>query len=66
MGNFVGSFGFVVLTAYAIRASALAAHGLMAETFGDLGGSRESGDLAIREEGGRLLLPTSLFSRWSR
>lgn len=58
--------GFVVLTAYAIRASALAAHGLMAETFGDLGGALESGDLAIREDGGRLLLPTSLFSRWSR
>lgn len=58
--------GFVVLTAYAIRASALAAHGLMAETFGDLGGEIESGDLALLEEGGGRLLPTSLFSRWSR
>ncbi|WP_367198822.1 class I SAM-dependent methyltransferase [Amorphus sp. 3PC139-8] len=58
--------GFVVLTAYAIRASALAAHGLMAETFEGLGGTIESGDLAIREEGGGRLLPTSMFSRWVR
>jgi len=58
--------GFVVLTAYAIRASALAAHGLMAQTFNGLGGEIESGDLAILQEGGGRLLPTSLFSRWSR
>ncbi|MDQ0317647.1 class I SAM-dependent methyltransferase [Amorphus orientalis] len=58
--------GFVVLTAYAIRASALAAHGLMAETFAGLGGAVESGDLALAEEGTGRLLPTSLFSRWVR
>lgn len=55
----------LVLTAYAIRASALALDGLMKETFQRRGGTIESGELAILEESGRCALGTSLYSRWS-
>jgi len=57
---------FVIVTAYAIRASFIAIHELTRETLGDLGGSIESGELAVGEEGTDRLLSTSLYSRWSR
>ena len=53
--------GFLILTAYAIRASFLAIERLTEEIFG---GRVEAGELALRDEGGGLL-PTSLFCRWS-
>lgn len=56
----------LVLTSYAIRASALAIGGLTRECLSGLGGSFETGELAIVETGGDRLLPTSLFCRWSR
>ena len=52
--------GFLILTAYAIRASFLSLHRLSEDV---LGPGVESGELALIDEGGRLL-PTSLFSRW--
>lgn len=57
--------GFVILTAYAIRASFIALHELMAEIFGK---GVQSGELLLLEESradqpGRRL-PTSLFARW--
>jgi len=55
---------FVVLTAYAIRASFYAMHEIMQEVFGDLGGAIESGELVLRAENGDRCLSTSLFSRW--
>ena len=55
----------LVLTAYAVRASFYALHGLMGETMRGLGGTVESGELVLREAGeDARLLPTSLFSRW--
>ena len=55
----------LVLTAYAVRASFYALHGLMGETMRGMGGTVESGELLLREAGGDArLLPTSLFSRW--
>jgi 23S rRNA (cytosine1962-C5)-methyltransferase len=54
--------GFLILTAYAIRASFLSLHRLCA---GVLGGEVESGELALRERDGGNLLATSLFCRWS-
>lgn len=54
----------VILTAYSIRASFYAIHGLMRERFAGAGGTVESGELIIREEAGGRALPTSLFSRW--
>jgi len=57
---------FLVLTAYAVRMSALAIGELVEQTFGDLGGTVEMGEMAVREEARGLLLPTAIFARWSR
>jgi 23S rRNA (cytosine1962-C5)-methyltransferase len=53
--------GFLILTAYAIRASFLSMHRICEEI---LGPGVESGELALRE-GASGLLATSLFSRWT-
>jgi 23S rRNA (cytosine1962-C5)-methyltransferase len=53
--------GFLILTAYAIRASFLSLHRLSEEV---LGPGVESGELALKDQSGGLL-PTSLFSRWT-
>jgi 23S rRNA (cytosine1962-C5)-methyltransferase len=55
----------MILTIYAIRASAIAFDQLMREVFGKRGGSFESGELAIRSAGGAIV-PTSLFVRWQQ
>jgi 23S rRNA (cytosine1962-C5)-methyltransferase len=57
---------FVVLTVYAVRMSALAIGELVRQTFSELGGTVEVGEMAIREEARGLLLPTAIFARWSR
>jgi 23S rRNA (cytosine1962-C5)-methyltransferase len=57
---------FLVLTVYAVRMSALAIGELVSQTFGDLGGTVEMGEMAVREEGRGLLLPTAIFARWRR
>lgn len=57
---------FLFLTVYAVRMSSLALAGLLTESFADLPGQIEHGDLAVREEGsGGRLLPTAIFARWS-
>lgn len=65
---------FLFLTVYAVRMSSLALAGLLAETFADLPGTIEHGDLAVREDPLRSaqgeqahgrLLPTAIFARWS-
>ena len=53
------------LTAYAIRASALAIDGLVREVVAARGGRIESGELAIVEQSGGRAVGTSLFTRWS-
>jgi len=53
------------LTAYAIRASALAIDGLVREVLADRVGAIESGELAIVEQSGGRAVGTSLFTRWS-
>ncbi|MEQ1648297.1 MAG: class I SAM-dependent methyltransferase [Hyphomicrobiaceae bacterium] len=55
----------LILTSYAIRASAVAIDGLLRETVSQRGGRIETGELAISEEGSTRLLPTSLYTRWS-
>jgi 23S rRNA (cytosine1962-C5)-methyltransferase len=57
---------FLVLTVYAVRMSALAIGELVRQTFADLGGQVEAGEMAVREEARGLLLPTAIFARWSR
>jgi len=56
---------FLVLTVYAVRMSALAIGELVKQTLGDLGGTVEVGEMAVREEARGLLLPTAIFARWS-
>ena len=56
---------FLVLTAYAVRMSALAIGELVRQALGDLGGRVEAGEMAVREEARGLLLPTAIFARWS-
>ena len=41
---------FLVLTVYAVRMSALAIGELVKQTLGDLGGTVEMGEMAVREE----------------
>ena len=57
---------FLVLTVYAVRLSALAIGELVKQTLGSLGGTVETGEMAVREEARGLLLPTAIFARWSR
>jgi len=57
---------FLFLTVYAVRMSALALSGLLESHFADLGGKVEFGELAVREHGRGMLLPTAIFARWSR
>ena len=54
----------LVLTTYAIRASALAMDGLVRECLAGRRGATESGELAVVEQSGGRLLPTSLYTRW--
>ncbi|MEM7289411.1 MAG: class I SAM-dependent methyltransferase, partial [Pseudomonadota bacterium] len=55
---------FVILTAYAIRASCFAMHEIMQEKFGDTTGRLESGELVISTRNSDRRLSTSMFSRW--
>jgi len=57
---------FLVLTVYAVRMSALAIGELVKQTFGDLGGTVEAGEMTVREKARGLLLPTAIFARWSK
>jgi 23S rRNA (cytosine1962-C5)-methyltransferase len=61
-----GPAATLILTVYAIRASALAFGGLVGETLAERPGDVATGELALREAGtdGRLL-PTSLYVRWT-
>jgi 23S rRNA (cytosine1962-C5)-methyltransferase len=54
----------LVLTTYAIRASALATDALVRESLAGRPGAIESGELAVSEQAGGRLLPTSLYTRW--
>ena len=56
---------FVVITAYAIRASALSLYYALQEMMEGLGGWVETGELVIPERGSGRLLSTAIFSRWS-
>ncbi len=55
----------LILTAYAIRASALALDGLMRQELADRGGSIESGELGLAPRHGGTVIGTSMYSRWS-
>jgi 23S rRNA (cytosine1962-C5)-methyltransferase len=56
---------FVFLTVYAIRMSALSIGELLRQSFADLPGTVECGELGVREEARGLILPTAIWARWS-
>lgn len=56
---------FVVLTAYAIRASALSAYYALQEMVSSLGGVIESGELILVEKSAQRMLSTAIFARWT-
>lgn len=55
---------FLVVTAYAIRASALSLHYSVKESLASLGGQTVSGELALRQLDSDRLVPTAIFTRW--
>lgn len=55
----------LILTVYAIRASALAFEALCADVLSARGGRLSAGELALEPEGGGAAVPTSLFVRWT-
>lgn len=57
---------FVVLTAYAIRASSLSAYYALQEMVAPLGGKIESGELVLVEKSKNRMLSMAIFARWSR
>ena len=58
-------YASLIVTSYAIRASALAIDGLVRECLDGRPGTFDTGELALVETGAQRLLPTSLFTRWS-
>ena len=56
---------FVVLTAYAIRASALSVYYAMQEMVSGLEGRLETGEMAVVEKSANRLLSTAIFARWA-
>ncbi|OGO12026.1 MAG: SAM-dependent methyltransferase [Chloroflexi bacterium RBG_16_47_49] len=56
---------FLVITAYAIRASALSLHYTIQEMMSDFHGELSSGELTITEKSAGRILSMAIFSRWS-
>ncbi len=55
---------FLVVTAYAIRASALSLHNSLNDLLAEFGGVTTSGELALRERSAGRLISTAIFARW--
>jgi 23S rRNA (cytosine1962-C5)-methyltransferase len=55
---------FVILTAYAIRASALSIYYAMQDMLAGMGGDLETGELALVESSAGRLLSTAIYARW--
>ena len=56
---------FIVLTAYAIRASALSISQALGEALNGLGGKLNAGELVLRETSAKRLISLAIFVRWS-
>ncbi len=55
---------FAILTAYAIRTSALSLQHCLAEMVRGMGGALEAGEMVINEQSEGRLLSTAIFARW--
>jgi 23S rRNA (cytosine1962-C5)-methyltransferase len=56
---------FVVITAYAIRASALSLYYALQEMVAGQAGEVQAGELAVQEKSAGRLLSTAIFARWT-
>ena len=56
---------FVVITAYAIRASALCLHFGLHDMMANYQGSIESGELVNQEKSAQRLISMAIYTRWS-
>jgi len=56
---------FVVITAYAVKASSLTLYTTLAELMSKWRGNLEAGEIALKEESAGRLLSTAIFTRWS-
>ncbi|MCC6146181.1 MAG: class I SAM-dependent methyltransferase [Anaerolineaceae bacterium] len=56
---------FVVITAYAVKASALTLYYALGELMSGWKGKIEAGEIALEEKSAGRLLSTAIFSRWS-
>jgi 23S rRNA (cytosine1962-C5)-methyltransferase len=54
-----------LITAYAVKASALTLHYAFEELFRSKPGSIQSGEVALREKSANRLLSMAIFARWS-
>lgn len=57
---------FILLTAYAVKASSITLAQAMDEVIPARSGQVECGEVCLRESAGKRLLPMAVFSRWSR
>ena len=57
---------FVLLTAYAVKASALTLHYAIEEIMRDFSGRTEAGEVILQEKSAGRLLSMAIFGRWSR
>lgn len=57
---------FLILTCYALRLSPYTLHGLLSSILAPRGGNIQSGELLLRAEQSPHLLPTSLYSLWTK
>lgn len=56
---------FVVITAYAVKASALTLHYALQESVKKFSGTIQAGELLLKEESGGRHLSTAIYARWS-
>ena len=56
---------FLVLTAYAVKASAITLYNAVGEMMAGRGGKTTVGEVVLEEKSAGRLLPTAIFARWS-
>lgn len=56
---------FILLTAYAVKASALTLHAALSDLTAGLGGKVQAGEIALVEQSAGRLLSTAIYARWS-
>ncbi len=57
---------FIILTAYAVKASALTLYEVVEEMMNKFNGNTRAGELALREKNGGRLLSRAIYSVWSK